>query len=99
MTPVSEFLLEGGVGGKSAKKPSDHLALGRGSASIRTTRCEIAIEDLGMHRTPDVAMQVRVVRPGADSSLLDHRSVVTSSAQARGSYDEASPSATGCGRA
>src|SRR5262249_61248467 len=80
-SPRGEVFLEGGVGGEAAQQPPDHLALGRGSASVRATRGEIAIEDLGMHRPADVAMQVRVVWPGPDSSLLDHQSVATSSYQ------------------
>jgi hypothetical protein len=77
-SPRGEVLLEGGVGGEAAEKSLDHLALARGSTHVRAMRGEIAIEDLGMYRPADVAMQVRVVWPGADSSLLDHRCVVTS---------------------
>src|SRR5439155_8290791 len=97
--PRGEVLLEGGVGWKAAQEPLDHLALSRSSAHVRATCCEIAIEDLGMHRPADMAMQVRVVWPGADSSLLDHRDVVTSSSRGMGPYDEARPAAAGCERA
>src|SRR5262249_42700824 len=99
-SPRSEVLLEGGVGGEAAEKPLDHLTLARGSAHVRATRGEITIEHLGMYRPADVAMQVRVVWPGADSSLLAHWCGVPSSSEGRGPYDEARPAAaSSCGRA
>ena len=71
------MLFQSSIGRKAVQEPPDHLALGWSGTRVRATRREIAIEDLGMDRPAEVAMEVGVVWPRVDSSLLDHRYVVT----------------------